>query len=231
MPTSRWMRLSSTCICLRSFRSSAPSGSSSSSTTGRLISARASATRCCWPPDKWSGRRSSIPARETSASDSRTRRLTIGSGLTGHAGAEGDVLRHRHMRKQRIALEDGVHWPPIRGQMPDRAALDQHLACRRLDEAADDVERRRLPATAWAEQREEFAVANGKIDAAYRGHALVVHADGTKFNTRPVGRGDAGDRPALRPIGRLDLPYQVLRSGQRRGTPRAAAYLERSKGW
>ncbi len=35
MPTSCWMRLSSTCICLRSLRSSAPSGSSRRRTAGR----------------------------------------------------------------------------------------------------------------------------------------------------------------------------------------------------
>ena len=46
-----WIRFSSSCISLRSFRSSAPSGSSSRSAAGRLTSARASATRCCWPPE------------------------------------------------------------------------------------------------------------------------------------------------------------------------------------
>ena len=40
-PTSRWMRISSSCICLRSLRSSAPSGSSSRSTAGSFTSARA----------------------------------------------------------------------------------------------------------------------------------------------------------------------------------------------
>ena len=62
MPTSCWMRFSSSCISLRSFRSSAPSGSSSSSTRGRLTSARASATRCCWPPESWRGLRLLEPA-------------------------------------------------------------------------------------------------------------------------------------------------------------------------
>ena len=37
--------------------SSAESGSSSSSTCGSVISARASATRCCWPPESCAGRR------------------------------------------------------------------------------------------------------------------------------------------------------------------------------
>src|SRR4051812_23707480 len=39
-PTSRWMRPSSICSCLRSLRSSAPSGSSSSSARGEFTSAR-----------------------------------------------------------------------------------------------------------------------------------------------------------------------------------------------
>ena len=55
IPTSRWMCFSSSCICLRSCRSSAPSGSSSSRTAGRLTSARASATRCRWPPESCRG--------------------------------------------------------------------------------------------------------------------------------------------------------------------------------
>ena len=59
IPTSTWMRLSSSCRLRRSLRSSAPSGSSRSSTVGRLTRARASATRCCWPPDSWCGLRRS----------------------------------------------------------------------------------------------------------------------------------------------------------------------------
>ena len=39
----------------RTLASSADSGSSSSSTSGWMASARASATRCCWPPDSWCG--------------------------------------------------------------------------------------------------------------------------------------------------------------------------------
>ncbi len=47
MPTSRWMRFSSTCMVLRIFASRAPIGSSSNRTFGWFTSARASATRCC----------------------------------------------------------------------------------------------------------------------------------------------------------------------------------------
>ncbi|CAM5584598.1 hypothetical protein SROCM77S_05657 [Streptomyces rochei] len=55
MPTSVWMRFSSSCIWRRSLRSRAPRGSSRSSTLGWLIRARATATRCCWPPESWCG--------------------------------------------------------------------------------------------------------------------------------------------------------------------------------
>ena len=37
--------------------SSAPVGSSAKITSGSVTSARAMATRCCWPPDSWAGRR------------------------------------------------------------------------------------------------------------------------------------------------------------------------------
>jgi hypothetical protein len=49
----RWMARISSRSETRILASSADSGSSSSSTWGRGAMARASATRCCWPPDIW----------------------------------------------------------------------------------------------------------------------------------------------------------------------------------
>ena len=57
MPRFSCSVFSSTCRSLRRRASSAPSGSSSSSTRGRSTSARASATRCCWPPESCPGLR------------------------------------------------------------------------------------------------------------------------------------------------------------------------------
>ena len=51
MPTWRCSARNSSCICSRNCLSSAPSGSSSNSTLGCRISARASAIRCRCPPD------------------------------------------------------------------------------------------------------------------------------------------------------------------------------------
>ena len=51
VPTSRSRRFRSICMVSRSLRSSAEKGSSSSKSFGPTTSARATATRCCWPPD------------------------------------------------------------------------------------------------------------------------------------------------------------------------------------
>jgi hypothetical protein len=51
----RWIARISSRSDTRILASSADSGSSSSSTRGLGASARASATRCCWPPDIWNG--------------------------------------------------------------------------------------------------------------------------------------------------------------------------------
>ena len=75
VPTCFWMRISSNWVCSRSLRSSAESGSSSSSTFGRLASARASATRCRWPPESWCGLRRAKGPSCTRSSTSPTRRL------------------------------------------------------------------------------------------------------------------------------------------------------------
>ena len=75
------MRFSSFCISLRRRMSSAPSGSSSSSTRGRFTRARAMATRCCCPPDRADTGRFSKPLRFTVSSISITRLWISCSGI------------------------------------------------------------------------------------------------------------------------------------------------------
>ena len=109
IPTCCWIALSSICISSRSLRSSAPSGSSRSSTRGRLTSARASATRCRWPPDSWLGfallvaleadhpQRFGDPGR-------RARR----AGTLRTTSPYPTLSPTRHVREQRVVLEDRV---------------------------------------------------------------------------------------------------------------------------
>ena len=109
MPTCCWIAFSSICICWRSFRSRAPSGSSRSSTRGRLTRARASATRCRWPPESSAGRRAAQAgqAHELERLGARVARARArGTFLTRQA--IGHVLRHGHVGEERVVLEHGV---------------------------------------------------------------------------------------------------------------------------
>ena len=55
LPSSWWSRITSFCMSRRISGSSAENGSSNSISDGSLASARARPTRCCMPPESWSG--------------------------------------------------------------------------------------------------------------------------------------------------------------------------------
>ena len=85
------------------------SGSSNSSTAGSSTRARASATRCCWPPD------SSLGSRVVEADQAHVAQRIGGAlarrvlGTCRHLQAVGHVLQHVHVREQRVALEHHAH--------------------------------------------------------------------------------------------------------------------------
>ena len=103
------MRLSSICISSRSLRSRAPSGSSRSRTRGRLTSARASATRCRWPPESWPGLRLLV-AVEADHPQRLARRAGRArpSATLRTISPYATLSPHGHVREQRVVLEDGV---------------------------------------------------------------------------------------------------------------------------
>src|SRR5450830_1780054 len=81
------------------------------------------------------------------------------------AQAEGDVLDDRHVRKERVTLEDRVHRALVRLGVRDILAADQDAAGRRLFEAGDEAQRRRLATPGRAEQCEERPGRNREIHA------------------------------------------------------------------
>ena len=123
-----WMRLSSTCRSRRRRASSAPSGSSSSSTGGSSTSARASATRCCWPPESCAGRRCAVVLQAHQRQRLGDAALDLGLGGALVAQAEGDVVGHRLVREERVALEDRVDAPLVRRRARHVGAVEQDLA-------------------------------------------------------------------------------------------------------
>ena len=56
LPSFAWIAITESCRCARVSASSAPNGSSSSSTFGSIASARAMPTRCFMPPEISAGR-------------------------------------------------------------------------------------------------------------------------------------------------------------------------------
>jgi hypothetical protein len=115
-------------IACRSFRSRAESGSSSSSTSASGASARARATRCFCPPESCAGLRVAI-ARHVHAfqhlADAVFRACLLPAEIFEPIG---DILFHRHVREERVALEDGVDVPFVRRDVDDRATVEQDRA-------------------------------------------------------------------------------------------------------
>ena len=85
-----------------------------------------SATRCCWPPDSWPGRRSSSAPRPSSAAASVRRVAVSARERLAHRQAEGDVVGHAEVRKQRVVLEHHRDAALRRRQRRDVAAVDAH---------------------------------------------------------------------------------------------------------
>ena len=109
-------------------------------------SARASATRCCWPPDICPGLRFSKPVSCTSSSASATRWRISCLADPLAAQAEGDVVVHVQVREQRVVLEHGVDVAPVRRREGHVVAVEQDLALGRLLEA-------RRSSAAWSSCR------------------------------------------------------------------------------
>ena len=71
--------------------------------------------------------------------------------------SEGDVLRHRHVRKQRIGLEHHVDRAVVGRHLCDVDAVDMDPPRRRAFETGKHAQQRRLPAARRTQQREKFA--------------------------------------------------------------------------
>src|SRR6185312_3188329 len=78
---------------------------------------------------------------------------------------EGDVVAHRVVRIEPIALEHHPDPSGARRQLVDDVAADQQVAAGLLLKSADDAQVSRLAAARGAEQNHEFAVGNRERNA------------------------------------------------------------------
>ena len=86
-----------------------------------------------------------------------------------HPQTEGDVLRHGHVREQRIVLEDHADIAREGLQVLDMPPLEVDLAGVRREEPGDQPERRRLAASRRSEQGDELALRDGQVERAHGG--------------------------------------------------------------
>ena len=108
---------------------------------------------------------------------SRARARSAQPRHASHLQPEGDVLRHRHVREERIALKDDAEAAAVGLLVRDVAPVEGNPALSRLDETGDHLQGRRLPAARGAEKRNEFAlvdrqgdIANGRERAVFLGN-------------------------------------------------------------
>jgi hypothetical protein len=117
---------------LRTFASSAPNGSSSSSTLGSMASARASATRCRWPPESCEG----IALRQPVELDQRQQLvnpipISAGEGRSfrGRTRRPKAMFSNTSCAEQRVVLEHEAHAAgPWRALPRDVFARNNHGA-------------------------------------------------------------------------------------------------------
>ena len=83
-----------------------PVGSSASRTRGRLISARAIATRCCWPPERRAGDCWACSAIPSVSSSSARRVARLARRQARQEPGQLDVVGHREVADQVEELED-----------------------------------------------------------------------------------------------------------------------------
>ncbi len=89
------------------------------------------------------------------------------------AEPERDVVEHRHVWEERIALEDQVDVAPVRRDPHDVVAVQQDPTRRRRLEARDHAQRRRLATAGRPEQREELTAVDPQVDALDRLDVLL----------------------------------------------------------
>src|SRR3954468_18709699 len=167
------------------FESRLPVGSSANTTAGLEASARATATRCCWPPESSDGRWSR-----------RARRPTVSISFSSHSASgrlpaidSGSTMFSRASRTGRRVKDWKTNPPPPPAaqlgelavvELRDLDVVEDHRAGGRPVEAGEDVHQRGLARAGRAHDRREAALreAHGHaVQGTDGGLALAEHAD------------------------------------------------------
>ena len=130
--------------------SSAEVGSSKSISFGSMASARAIATRCCWPPDRSAGKASAFSVSPTRSSRRSARSRASAFAQPLHLDRRhGQVVHDGPVGEQVELLEDHPDLRPhavdVLARLRERAPVEAHVALVDPLEAVDAAQHRRLP--------------------------------------------------------------------------------------
>ena len=178
-----------------------PVGSSAKMIAGRLARARATATRCCWPPDSSDGRcvrRSPSPTVRTTSSTHVLSGLSparsIGRVMFSAAVSVGSRLYAWNTKPTRSRRSTVSSLSLERAELD---AVDEHLAAGERVEAGDAVHQRRLARARRAHDRRvaaAFEVDGDVVEGDDRGLARAVDLRGVSCAGDGAGRGSGGQR-------------------------------------
>lgn len=121
----------------------------------------------------------------------------IGAGRLAHPEPVGDALLHRHVRKQGVVLEDGVHLAREGRQVGDVPPGEFDPALVGLFEPRDQPQQRGLARAGRPEQGEELAVPDPQVDPGHRGRV----PEGLPYLPRPSRMPLHGPQPFQAPAG------------------------------
>ena len=126
--------------------------------------------------------------------------LDIGFAPAEPPHAEGRVLRHRHVRKKRVVLEDGVDRAFVGGEVAEFLAVEENGPLGDVLEACDQAKQGGLAAARRPEQREKLVVSDRQTHPGERGHRAesfdgIAYLDRYALVDQRASPGQRGDRP------------------------------------
>ena len=234
--------------------SSAEVGSSKSISFGRIASARAIATRCCWPPDSWLGYASAFVGQPDPLQQRPGPLVHLLLRLPLHPQRRlHHVAERGHVREQVEVLEDHPDVDALLGDLglaqlvelvaalpvADQHAVHPQPAGVDLLQVVDAAQERRLARAGRPDDAHHLAALDRQVDALehLEPAEALVHALG-QHHRRPSPPVDvAPPRPARRsrrsaPAGRAAPPGPVPPPSRRRsfcsGVSGSARWLPRA---
>src|SRR5262245_59056284 len=109
----------------------------------------------------------------------------LGALALAHAEAERDVVGHRHVRAERVVLEDDADVAEVGQHVVHHLVPQHHLPTARRQEPRDALEQGGLAAAGGSQQGDELAARDVEGDAVDRRHGAIASCHLDELKVRP----------------------------------------------